>query len=480
MARIPEGVIFSASGTRGIVGEGLTPEFLVQLGMAYGTWIREKIGGGDPSILIGRDTRPSGPMIHSGMVHALLATGCNVWDAGICATPAILHARMHSTTQFNGAIIISASHNPAMYNGLKFLSPHPPGTFLGSDELDEMKTCILEPNHFHSARWDQPKKVRKHDALNPYLDAILSFIKPYLSKKPELKIAVDTGAGAGNTSTIPLLEKLGCDVIKVNGELLDNPPFFPRDSEPIAKNLDLLSRTVLSENAHLGIALDCDADRISLCDENGMILREDVSLALIMNNIGAISGKQKPLVIVTNVASSLVFEDIATTTGGEIIRTPVGERYLAIKLHQLVETQATANGKTVIGGEGSCGGVILPRINLARDATVAAACIVAILELRGKSLSTLASELNTYHLEKMMVDLGDANPRDVMDALASTHEKSSFKRILNDLRFSGDGWWVLIHPSNTEPVIRILVESRDPSHAKELLKRHERHVRDAL
>lgn len=469
---IPKDVIFTASGTRGVVGkpDGLTPGFLIPLTMAYGTWLRQMIDGTSPSVLIGRDTRPSGYMIEAGVVHALLATGCDVRVAGICPTPAVIHAKRHLGS--DGGIIISASHNPAEYNGLKFLSPQPPGTFLSNEEIDEIKAIFFE-SRFHVASWQEPAKANSIDIISPYLKSISEFATSFLHGTHTFDVIVDSGAGAANVATVPLLEQLGCHVTSINENLSDQPPFFPRNSEPIEENLGDLSATVQSLGADIGVGIDCDADRISLCDETGKIRREDEGLALIMKNLPELYGDNRRLVIVTNVASSLMFDDIAREKGGDVIRTPIGERYLAIQMHELNQDPVEKTRTTIIGGEGSCGGVMIPELNLARDATLAAACVIAIMTCRELPLSELLKELPEYHLEKVKMEVSGRDPLQLIESIASLHDASTFERVMNDIKFSGDGWWALVHPSNTEPVIRILAESRDASTAVRLLHQYQ-------
>ncbi len=472
---IPKNVILTASGTRGIVGDrdGLTPSFVLDLTMAYGSWLKMMHRDKTPAVLVGRDTRPSGNMIEAGVVNALLSTGCDVHVAGICPTPAVVHAKQRLAME--GAIIISASHNPAEYNGLKFLSPEPPGTFLSNEELDPIKK-IFHDGNFHLASWKEPRAVTDVDIITPYLNAITNFVKPLLKKKPRVKAIVDTGAGAGKRATTPLLKLLGCDVESINDEMARIPPFFPRSSEPIAENLKLLSEAVPKSGADIGFGLDCDADRISLCDEKGRILREDEGLALIMRDMLGLYDSDRKLVIVTNVASSLMFDDIAREKGGEVIRTPIGERYLAVQMHELTKKQHGKVRLAVVGGEGSCGGIMVPELNLARDATLAAACTVAIMTKRDVPLSALAKELPEYHLEKVKIPTTGHDPLVIMESMAKIHEPSSFTRIMNDIKFSGDGWWVLVHPSNTEPIIRVLVEAKTKDRATDLLARYQDEV----
>ncbi|HME53948.1 MAG TPA: hypothetical protein VKM55_17110 [Candidatus Lokiarchaeia archaeon] len=476
---IPKGVILTASGTRGIVGEpdGLTPAFLVPLAMAYGTWLRQMTGGTTPSVLLGRDTRPSGYMIESGMVHALLATGCNVHVAGICPTPAVIHAKRH--LGLDGGIIISASHNPAEYNGLKFLSPQPPGTFLSNEEIDDIKTIFFE-SRFHVASWQEPAEAGNVDIIPPYLKMIEEFAMSLLRGTCPFNIIVDSGAGAAKVVTVPLLERLGCNVTSINEHLSEKPPFFPRNSEPIEENLGKLTEMVQSQGADIGLGIDCDADRISLCDEDGKIRREDEGLALIMKNLPELYRDYRKLVIVTNVASSLMFDDIAREKGGYVLRTPIGERYLAIQMHELDQDPVEKDRIAVIGGEGSCGGVMIPELNLARDATLAAACVIAIMARRELPLSELLNELPKYHLEKIKVEVTGRDPLQLIESMASLHDVSSFERVMNDIKFSGEGWWVLIHPSNTEPVIRILAESRNAGDATSLLRQYQDELQSLL
>jgi len=472
MPEIPKDVIVTASGTRGIVGarDGLTPSFVLNLTMAYGTWLKRMQRDRIPAVVVGRDTRPSGPMIEAGVVNALLSSGCDVHVAGTCPTPAVVHAKQRLAME--GAVIISASHNPAEYNGLKFLSPAPPGTFLSNEELEPIKR-VLHDGQFHMSSWKEPCTLTHVDIMSPYLKSIGDFIKPLLKKKPRVKAIVDTGAGAGKHATIPLLTTIGCEVMPINNEMASTPPFFPRNSEPIEENLKLLSETVPKSGADIGFGLDCDADRISLCDEKGRILREDEGLAILMCDMVGLYDSDRKLVIVTNVASSLMFDDIARERGGEVIRTPIGERYLAVQMHELAKKQHVKGRLAIVGGEGSCGGIMVPELNLARDATLAAACTIAIMTNRGVPLSALARELPEYHLEKVKIPTTGHDPLAVIERMADNHEPSSFSRIMNDIKFSGDGWWVLIHPSNTEPVLRVLVEAKSKERAKNLLAKYQ-------
>ncbi|MBN2152259.1 MAG: hypothetical protein JW839_12485, partial [Candidatus Lokiarchaeota archaeon] len=406
-------------------------------------------------------------------VNALLSTGCDVHVAGICPTPAILHAKQR--LQLEGAVIISASHNPAEYNGLKFLSPAPPGTFLSNEELDPIKR-ILHDGQFHIGSWREPSTVTHVDIMAPYLKSIVDFVKPLLKERRQVKAIVDTGAGAGRYATTPLLKSLGCEVKPINDEMARAPPFFPRNSEPVAENLKLLSEIIPESGADVGFGIDCDADRISLCDERGRILREDEGLALIMRDMVGLYDTDRKLVIVTNVASSLMFDDIARERGGEVIRTPIGERYLAVQMHELAKKQHGKVRLAIVGGEGSCGGIMVPELNLARDATLAAACTVAIMSKRNMPLSALAKELPEYHLEKVKIPTAGHDPIAIMERVANSHDPSSYTRIINDIKFSGDGWWALVHPSNTEPIIRVLVEAKSEDRARRLLAKYQDEV----
>jgi phosphomannomutase/phosphoglucomutase len=470
---IPPGVILTASGTRGIVGadDGLTPAFIVPLVSAYATWLRSKLGGRKPVVLVGRDTRPSGEMIAAGAMHAFLAAGCIVLDAGIVPTPAVIQAK--SRTNTDAGIIISASHNPAEYNGIKFLSPDAPGTFLSTEDLDEIKVIFRDPTRVYNSPWTEPGSVSRVKILPEYIEAIKVYSEPFIAGDRMPKLIVDSGAGTANVSTIPFLKQLQCDVTAINDQMLDVAPFFPRNSEPIEENLHLLESTVVDAGADFGLAVDCDGDRISICDEKGRVLREDVGLALVIKNVLDIQGKGRKPIIVTNVASSMVFEDIANDNGGAVIRTPIGERYLAVKMHELAEEPGSTDAMAIIGGEGSCGGVMIPGINLARDATLAAGCLIGIVTTRGLPVSELVAELPDYVLEKINVSTAGQDPLRVMERLKLVHEPGTYETSISDMKFSGDGWWALIHPSNTEPVIRILAEAKTKEDAVDLLGRYE-------
>lgn len=462
-----DNLIITPSGIRGIVGEGLTIPTVINLVSAYGQWI-QKFGN---EIIIGRDTRISGEMLESAVISALVSVGCKVINLGICPAPIIIYTK--NKLKVPGGIIISGSHNPPEWNALKFLSQE---TLLSKEELEEI-TEISDSDKIKYASWDTLSKIKVIDPINDYLMDLLKYLKSdSIKEKNKLKVVVDTGAGTAKDIVPKMLESLGCEVKVINNQLLEGND-FPRNPEPVESNLESLIEIMKNGQFDVGFAFDCDADRLGLVGNDGQWYQEDIGLALITEHtFNELSEEKKKGIFVTNVASSLMFDSIVNKYDGSIIRTPIGERYLAEKMFLIEEKKAELNiskSSFIFGGEGSCGGVMFPSFNNARDAIFATAKIIKILVKSGESISSLTEKLPKFYSKRETISSHGIDMKKLRDNLKnhSIVKGNIFSEIDKDIKIlKPDYWFVLIHPSNTEPVIRIICEAKSEELATKLVR----------
>ena len=332
-----------------------------------------------------------------------------------------------------------------------------------SKDTEDFKSIKLED--FKPEEYPDYRVIEKPNVIQEYIEALKLFIDVDKDKN-NLKVIIDTGAGAGKYIAPQLLEDLGCQVILINNDLDENNN-FPREIEPIGVNLEELRITVWKEKADLGIAYDCDADRLGIIGDDYKWYPEDVGLALITEfSFSQIDNTKVKTRFVTNLASSLMFEVLAKKSKAEVIRTPIGERYLVEKMEELrIENPSDY----IIGGEGSCGGVMFPQFNNARDGIFATAKLIEILVNTSEKISTLVSELPKYHSFREKIDIKGLEIESIIQSVKKEliSEGEDVTQTLNDLRFGlGDDWFVLIHPSNTEPIIRIISEAKRESLAR--------------
>ncbi|MFX0105617.1 MAG: hypothetical protein ACFE75_09010 [Candidatus Hodarchaeota archaeon] len=454
-------LIFTLSGIRGRTEKNLNFNTVKKTAIAYGLWFKGK----DRRIVIGRDTRLSGAILEQAIIEGLLVSGFKIFNLGICPTPVIIHTK--NRLNIPGGIIITGSHNPQEWNGLKLLSTR---TFLGNNDLE------LISNHFKTIDLDfykefKPSSKKSVKILKPFQDYIQDLFNyidyKRIKEQNNLRVAIDTGAGAGKLATPKILRKLGCDVKLINNELLANRD-FPREIEPIEKNLKDLIMEVWQGKYDIGFAHDTDADRLAIIGENGVCYPEDIGLALITEDyLKNQEDNDKEIFFVTNIASSLRFEAITEKYNAHIIRTPIGEKFLTEEMENLLLD--SSKNRLVFGGEGSCGGVIFPYFNSTRDGIFAAAKIIEILIKTGEKVSKLVSSLPKYYSYRVNIDFKD---RDIISIIENVktellEEGELVEQINNDLRFSQErDWFVLIHPSNTEPIIRIISEAKRESLAR--------------
>lgn len=441
-------LMVSISGIRGVVGQTLNPELVARYASAFG----EYCGGG--AVVVGRDTRPSGPMMRHAVIAGLNAAGCQVLDVGVVPTPTV--AVLVEELGAAGGICITASHNPVQWNALKFF--HHDGLFLDAEQ-SRRHLDIAERGPALVA-WDGLGGLEElPGAGEAHVRRILALglVDVPALRKRGFRVAVDCVNGAGRLLAPHLLQELGCEVVKLG---VEDTGIFSRGAEPTPENLGALCETLRGGDFHVGFALDPDADRLALVDEKGQPLGEELTLALVARFV---LGKEKsPLV--ANVSSSQLLDDVAREAGVDLHRTRVGEINVSVRMRQL---------GSAIGGEGN-GGVILRDLHLGRDALVGMALLLQYLLESGRSLSQLRAELPTYAMVKDKVELGSMDPalalqmaREAMPE-ARLDETDGLKFLLEA---GGAPAWVQLRASNTEPILRIFGEAVDEKVARELVGR---------
>jgi len=441
-------LMVSVSGVRGRVGEGLTPEVIAHFAAAFGAYVRQK--GPGRTVVIGRDSRVSGPMFVRAATAALQSVGCDVVDVGIAPTPSVQLAveDLHAA----GGLAVTASHNPIEWNALKFIGST--GMFLDAEEGRAMRSFL--DGEIPRAPWKELGDWREDDrAIERHLERILAI--PFLDvekiREQRFRVALDCVRGAGGRIFPKLLEALGCEVTAIN---LETDGLFPREPEPVAENLKDLEALVRESGAVVGLATDPDVDRLSLVDEHGRAIGEDYTLALAARLVL----KHRPGAVVTNLSTSRLLDDVAAEAGVPLVRAAVGEINVARRMQ--VE-------RATIGGEGN-GGVILPDVHLTRDAPVAAALILQLLAETGRSLGELADELGRYEIVKEKV-ARPAQPLDaVYEALATALGAPEVDR-QDGLRLAwpAERRWAHLRPSGTEPIVRVIAEAPTAEEARALV-----------
>ncbi len=435
--------LFGTFGVRRTANDVLTPEFASRLAACYGTLVKG-------TVAVGGDTRTSTLMLKQAVTAGLLSSGCDVVDLGILPTPGVQYA---VRKYYDGGVMITASHNPPQYNGLKFLDEDGIGI---PDEMD----IKIERLYFDA----EPDRVEFHEigelyqndkVIDEYVDEAVSKVDVEAIRKANLKVVVDCGSGAGCFTAPYLIRKLGCDVTTLNSQ---PDGFFPgRNPEPIEENLQELIHVVKELNADIGLAHDGDADRTICIDENGSFVLGDKTFTLVEkqmlkeNNGGT---------IVTTVATSQAIYDVAEEYNGEVIATAVGDLLVARKLKD-------ENG--LFGGEEN-GGLIFPDFVYGRDAVMTVAKILEIVAKEKKPLSELVAELPVYYASKTKIECPDDEKEFVMASIAEEIQTTTdFKLDRTDgVKILKEDGWVIIRPSGTEPIFRCFSESDSQKKADEM------------
>lgn len=432
--------IISVSGLRGVVGESLTP----LVAMRYATAFAALAPAG--LYVITRDSRPSGRLLAEAIQAGLQAVGRATLDAGIAATPTT--GVLIRSFRAAGGIQISASHNPIEYNGLKLFSADGRVIPQGSGQQ------VL--NHYRSATasWVRHDRLgsgeRCPDPVTPHLEAVLATVDVDRIRQRQFKVLLDSNHGAGSLVGRPLLEALGCRVTCL-GETPNGQ--FAHQPEPTADHLAGVLSAVREAGADVGFCQDPDADRLAVIDENGRYLGEEYTLAICVDHL--LRRRKGP--IVTNCASSRMTEDLAVRYGVQYFRSAVGEANVV---------DAMLAHDAIFGGEGN-GGPIDPRVGMVRDSFVGMAQVLEAMAARNTGVGRLADELPRYQIVKTKIALAPEKVSPGLDALARHFSAPRTDR-LDGLRLDWPGRWLLVRPSNTEPIVRAIAEAESEAEALRL------------
>jgi phosphomannomutase/phosphoglucomutase len=432
--------LFGTNGVRGIVGKDLKPELVLSIGEAFGSMRKGQIA-------VGRDTRTSGDTLVNAVTAGLLAVGCDVTDCGILPTPALQYL---VKDHFDGGVMITASHNPPEYNGVKIIETD--GTEMGDEETLTLEQKIFD-HQYSPKTWEHVGR----ETIAPHL--IQDYISAIANQFPDkpgagITVVVDPGSGPACATTPQILTRMGCRVLTING-IMDGT--FPgRLPEPSADGLKGLAALVVSSGAAFGVAHDGDADRAVFIDENGLFVEENLEFALVADHIC----RQNKGVIVTPVSTSQMIEIVAKKHNCSVTYTPVGSIYVARTMRSLIEKGA----HVIFGGEGN-GGLIFPNHQFCRDGGMTAAIMVAILASRGQKLSFLLEELPKRHMIKDKISaVGGAA---ILEALKSAYSHGTIDET-DGVKIFQDNSWALVRASGTEPLIRIIIDAEDNERGRAL------------
>jgi len=446
-------LMVSISGIRGLVGNGLDPEVIIKYTNAYADFI------GSGKVVVGRDARISGEMVNQIVTGTLLAKGLDVIDIGICPTPTVQYTV--KTLNAQGGIAISASHNPNEWNALKLLNGT--GQFMSPDEHNIMKTFLDHKPVYR--KWNElGTRTVYEEGLTKHIHDVLNLpiIDIERIKNKKFKVLADCVNGAGAYCIPDLLKQFGCEVTEMNCE---KTGVFPRLPEPLPENLVETMRAVKQHNADFAVVVDPDVDRLVLITDKGEPFGEENTITLaadfVLNkSIGN---------VVVNLSTTRGVEDVAKLYNSKVFRSPVGEANVVLKMKEV---------NAVIGGEGS-GGVIYPELHYGRDALVGIAFVLQYLAESNQKLSEVKNRLPKYFITKRKIELKNVLPDVVIDRLIKKYYNEKIN-IEDGLRIDFEDHWVHFRKSNTEPVVRIIIESKSHEYSDSLSTRYYNEINDLM
>jgi phosphomannomutase len=439
-------IIRSISGVRGITETHLTPESSVVYARALHQFLPKGV------IMAGQDSRPSGENIIHAMMGELVRLGRTVILCGIVPTPTIQF--MVNNTEAVGGFIVTASHNPIEWNGLKFVRED--STFFHPNECEQLFDLVDRNKELQDAKdpgiiWPEQNAIQKHVIACVSLKCIdLNRIQ-----RRHFKIVIDAVNGAGAYALPAMLESLGCEVIELNCEPDGN---FTRGTEPLPENLKDLCQAVISYDADAGFAVDPDADRLAVVNEKGEPLGEEYTLVLAAD--GYLENIVKSEKFVVNLSTSLALEKLAESKNCSVIRSAVGEINVVNKMNEIGSD---------LGGEGN-GGVILRECHLGRDSLVAVTMVLNRLSQSNETLSEIHQSLPQFEIIKDKVSLEGIDPEELIRKVSGLFNDAD-KNTLDGIKFTWDDKWVHLRKSNTEPIMRIYAEAPNKDSAKKLVER---------
>jgi len=452
----------SISGIRGTIGgkpgDSLTPVDILKFATGYGLWLKE--GSGNPKVVIGRDARISGPMVSSLVIGALQSIGIDVIDLGLSTTPTVEMAVPNEKA--GGGIILTASHNPIEWNALKLLNHK--GEFISAKEGKR----VLELAESSETKYADVHSLGSYESKTEYIDYHIDKIieLPYVNveaiSNADFKVAIDAVNSTGGIAIPKLLERLG---VTRTIELYCTPNgIFPHNPEPLKEHLTDISETIKREKADIGIVVDPDVDRLALVSEDGEMFGEEYTLVAVADYLLDI--KAGP--VVSNLSSSRALRDLALEKGCTYHASAVGEVNVVDKMKEV---------DAVLGGEGN-GGIILPDLHYGRDSLVGIALVLSHLANSGKKLSEIKSVYPEYFMSKNKVSLSEGlNVADILDSVHKIYQDHDVSRI-DGVKIDFKDSWVHLRESNTEPIIRIYAEAKDPETLAKLVQKFKSEIRE--
>lgn len=441
--------LFGTNGIRGIPGKDMTLEFVAEMGLAIGTFF------GKGTVLIGHDVRNSSPTLARAITAGLQESGIDVANAGLLPTPAAQFAIRK--LGYDGGVIITASHNPPEYNGIKACGKN--GVEVTREE-ERVIEKIYYGKNFQRANWktiggaiEEPRGVRN------YIQGVISQVDAKAIAKRKLVVVMDTGNGAQSIATPYIGEELGCRVISLNGHPDGN---FPgRGAEPTPDTLSTLSKAVIAYNADFGVGYDGDGDRSIFCDDKGIVHYGDRSGAVLTDHVLGTRGKG---LVVTTIATSQVIDDIAEKHGAKVLRTRVGS---------VDVTNEMITKKAIFGLEENGGCFFSPHIEV-RDGGMTTALMMELLAMTKEPLSALLAKLPKYHQMKLKFECLIEKRAKVIEQVT---QKAKGKIDTSDgLKVFEDKTWVLLRPSGTEPILRLFGESDNKEQLDAMMQKYKEMV----
>ncbi|SIR55655.1 phosphomannomutase / phosphoglucomutase [Haladaptatus litoreus] len=448
--------VFGSSGTRGVANDELTPEFVLKIAKAAGTvWRSDRVA-------LARDTRATGDMLADAAASGLASIGADVDRLGVVPTPG---AQAYAERKGVPALMITASHNPPEYNGVKLIGED--GIELAVGSLERIEDKFLT-EAFEEVRWSETGHSHHiEDARDWYVSQLLEHIDTEKIADANLTVALDPGHGAGSLTSPEFFRKLGCEVVTANSQ--PDGHFPGRNPEPVPKNLRDLGRLVESTDADVGIAHDGDADRAIFYDETGDYIEGDATLAALA---AAQLEAGDAVVSAVNVSQRLV--DVARETGSTLELTPIGSTNIITRIRELQDQ----NVSVPVAGEGN-GGIFFPNYRLTRDGAYTAAKFLELLV--GRKASDVVEPYSGYHNIRTNISYTTDAEHDALLSAAERKAKESDAELntRDGYRLDFGDAWVLARSSGTEPMVRIYAEAREQHRAEELSEEMEEALRTA-
>ncbi|MCL4221536.1 MAG: hypothetical protein KJZ65_09200 [Phycisphaerales bacterium] len=470
-------LMIGVSGLRGIVGHSLTPDLALRYAASVATWITERIGR-QPFVLVGRDGRAGGEALRNAAVAGLQAAGARVCDLGVAMTPTVGVAT--DMLSADAALILTASHNPQEWNGLKALIRPRSWTNAGDELVDACapSAALAQQivDRFHEGRiaWTRPEEIPDasvdHEAAEAHCHRVLEACQTLLGvdsywdaiarSRSVGRVVLDSVNSSSAAADALFFEDTVCHAVQLHGEATG---LFPHPPEPTRENLSApggLCDAVRGLRADVGFAQDPDADRLAIVDEKGRYIGEEYTLVLAAEAVlSALGTRAEGQILCANLSTSRMIDDVAARHGARVLRTPVGEA-------NVVEAMKQHNA--ILGGEGN-GGVIWPAVTYVRDSLSAMALVLALRARTGRTISQLVDAMPAYAIEKRKTPL--ARKEDALPTIRriARHFENQRVDLQDGVRVDFSDRWVHVRPSNTEPILRLIAEAPDQPSAEALL-----------